>query len=29
MVMDADGNLYGTAQGGGIQNQGLIFEIVP
>ena len=29
LVEDASGNLYGTTNGGGINNQGVVFEITP
>jgi uncharacterized repeat protein (TIGR03803 family) len=29
LIADAEGNLYGTASGGGPNNQGLVFELTP
>jgi uncharacterized repeat protein (TIGR03803 family) len=29
MVMDANGNLFGTASGGGTHNYGMVYEITP
>ena len=29
MVMDTDGNLWGTASGGGTHNYGMVYEIIP
>lgn len=29
MVMDASGNLWGTASAGGVHNYGMVYEITP
>ena len=29
VVMDANGNLWGTASAGGVHNHGLVYEITP